>query len=357
MLSPRILIAGVLLGVMPALNLACQPVYLDADALGPLLLLPLSGASEPIVATRRYIFDAIDGRIGHHGVSVAAFDNGDLLAAWYSYEGPDELDGAAIFTARLNHGETQWSLPRMIDGLPDRSANPLLFLDGQTVRLLFAHAPHLWWSASLMASESTDGGETWSAPRDIGAGLGSNVRNPPIRLDDGSWLLPAYSDFWLNGFLLRSTDGVHWCRGATLAVDGENRLLQPAIARTDGDESLLMVARNRGGHRIFAAASDDRGLTWTRPVETEFPNPDSAVALQRLADGSLLMVFNDSATDRAPLILVRSTDGGETWGERQVIAEGDGDYSYPAIVQTPDYCVHVFYSEDRSRIVQVVLEM
>lgn len=355
MVSPRTLIAGVFLVFNPVVNLACQPAYHDADALGPLLQIPLTGAAGDIAVSRLTIFDRIDGRIGHHGVTVAAFDNGDLLAAWYSYKGPDELDGATIFTSRLNAGASGWTAPLAIEGLPDRSANPLLFVDGETVHLLFAHAPHLWWSASLMQCESVDGGERWSAPRNVGAGLGSNVRNPPIRLDDGSWLMPAYSDFWLNGFLLRSTDGVNWSRGATLAGEGENALLQPAIARTDDGDALLMVARNRGGRRIYAAASVDAGLTWTRPVGRVFPNPDSAVALKRLADGSLLMVFNDSSTDRTPLVLVRSTDGGATWAERRVIAGGDGDYSYPTIVQGSDDRVHVFYSVDRLRIEQVVL--
>lgn len=290
-------------------------------------------------------------------MTVVTLDNGDLLAAWYSYKGPGELDGAAIYTARLASGQSDWTAPRMIEGLPDPSANPVLFDDGETLHLLFAHVPLAWWSATLMQCDSTDGGETWSAPRDVGAGLGSNVRNPPIQLSDGTWLLPAYSDFWLNGFLLRSTDGLNWTRGATFVGTGGSALLQPAISRTDDAGSLLLIARNRGGRRIDAAASDDAGETWTQPVETDLPNPDSAVALKRLADGSLLMVYNDSTNARSPLVAIQSTDGGATWGNRLVIAEGDGSYAYPAIVQAANDRVLVFYSENRERIVWVQLAL
>jgi len=335
--------------------LACIPTYLDAGALGLVLQPATTSPAGDSVGESKAIFESIEGRAGHHGVTVVELANHDLLAAWYSYDGSHELDGASIFTAKLPVDSDEWTTPTKIEGLPDRSANPLLFVDGNSVHLLFAHVPQLWWSATLMQCESTDGGATWSAPRDIGAGLGGNVRNPPIRLDDGSWLLPAYSDFWLHGFLLRSADAVEWTRGTTWIAEGDNALLQPAIARSNDAESLLMVARNRGGHRIYASASNDLGVNWTRPIETAFPNPDSAVALASLSDHSLLMVFNDSSEDRSPLVAMYSTDGGETWGERRVIAEGAGDYSYPTIIETQERGVMVFYSEDRSRIVWVAL--
>ncbi|MCA9257319.1 MAG: exo-alpha-sialidase [Phycisphaerales bacterium] len=333
---------------------ACIPTYLDAGAMGPLLQITTSPAGAA-VGDAKPIFDSIEGRVGHHGVTVVELANHELLAAWYSYEGPHELDGASIFTAKLPVGSDEWTTPTRIEGLPDRSANPLLFIDGDTIHLLFAYVPQMWWSATLMQCDSTDGGATWSAPRDIGAGLGGNVRNPPILFDDGSWLLPAYSDFWLHGFLLRSTDGTNWTRGTTWIAEGDNALLQPAIARSDDAESLLMVARNRGGHRIDASASNDLGVNWTRPIETEFPNPDSAVALARLSDHSLLMVFNDSGEDRTPLVAVRSTDGGATWGDRRVLADDEREFSYPTIVESSERGLMVFYSEGRERIVWVGL--
>ena len=286
----RILCSFVAMLSLALLPVGCQVAYLDADALGDLLQIPSADpaatetADSQLIA--RPIFDAIEGRIGHHAVTAACMDNGDLIAAWYSYKGPHELDGAAIFTSRLRAGAATWSEPRRIPGLPDRSGNPVLFVDGSTIRLMFAHVPLAWWTSSLRQCESTDGGETWTAPVDVGAWLGANVRNPPIRMADGSWRLPGYSDLWLHGFLLASTDGTTWTDVSLLLGDDEGNLLQPAIARTGEGDALLMVARSRGGERIFAAASPDAGETWTRPSATEFSNPDSAVALTRLVDGS-----------------------------------------------------------------------
>jgi CubicO group peptidase (beta-lactamase class C family) len=44
--------------------------------------------------------------------------------------------------------------------------------------------------------------------------------------------------------------------------------------------------------------STDRGLTWTVPERTELPNNNSAVHQLRLADGRLLLIFNDASLER-----------------------------------------------------------
>ena len=54
---------------------------------------------------------------------------------------------------------------------------------------------------------------------------------------------------------------------------------------------------------IVRSESHDGGRTWSPGVETEFPNPNAAVALHKLTSGNLLLIYNDSLTDRTPLTL------------------------------------------------------
>ena len=300
------------------------------------------------------LFDTIAGRVGHHGGTIAAFDDDALLAAWYSYRGPEELDGAAIFLSRKSHGDENWSTPVELTGLPDPAANPLLVVDGDRVRLFFAHAPLQWWSASLWLAESQDRGVTWSTPAQLPLPAGANVRNPPIKFDDGSLLLPAYSDFWLNGLMLREDRNVPWRVNAVYGPE-DDILLQPAVAQIDGD-SLLLVGRNRGGAKLLYATSDDRGETWSAARRSPLPNPDSAASLTQLQDGSLLLIFNDDPELRTPLVAMVSSDGGISWSGRTVIAEGAGAFSYPSVVQASNGNFHVTYSENRTRIVYQVWE-
>lgn len=337
-----------------SLAFTCEQHVID-DAMLPPLLQFAPTTSQSASLEKQAIFESIPNRTGHHAATIAAFDDGELIAAWYSYDGPNELDNAAIFTARLAPTDSNWSSPQIIDGLPSPVGNPVLFVDGERTLLFFAHAPLGWSTSSVWQCESADRGTTWSSPTNLDGPPGANVRNPPIRLDDSALLLPAYSDFWLNGFFFRSTDnGETWTTGAAISVD-ENNLLQPAVVAMNSADELLTVARNRGGGRIWSARSNDGGECWTAASQTAFPNPDSAVALIKLTDGRLVMAYNDSDTARTPLVIAVSADDGATWSKRVMIADGEGNFSYPAMAQSPDGMLHLLYTENRERIVHVMV--
>jgi len=74
-----------------------------------------------------------------------------------------------------------------------------------------------------------------------------------------------------------------------------------------------------------------------------------------LHSGNLVLVFNDDNARRAPLSIALSPDEGLTWTTPRVLADGTGQYAYPAAVQTPDDLVHVVYSHDRAYIAHVTV--
>jgi len=297
-----------------------------------------------------FVFESIPDRVGHHGATLAILDDGRLMTAWYSYRGPEELDDASIFIAFKDSNATDWSEPMEVPDLPSPAANPLLIVRDGRVQLFFAHAPFQWWSSSVWLAESDDTGATWSAARQVALPAGANLRNPPIQLGNGTTLLPAYSDFWLNALMLRDTDtdGATWNVNAVYGPD-EDILLQPAVVELS-DGTLLMAGRNRGGGSVLYATSADQGATWTSAQRGNLPNPDSALALTQLRDGRLLIIFNDSDTQRTPLVAMVSSDDGVSWSGRTLLADGAGAFSYPSVVQTSDGVLHVTYSQNRDRI-------
>jgi predicted neuraminidase len=113
--------------------------------------------------------------------------------------------------------------------------------------------------------------------------------------------------------------------------------------------------RNGGHGWLWVTASDDGGHSWQAPADSGFPNPGSATALLGFADGHLLLIYNDSNVARRPLSASISGDEGVTWYPPRVLVDGDGAYAYPAAVQTPDGLIHVVYSHNRERVVQVTL--
>ena len=102
---------------------------------------------------------------------------------------------------------------------------------------------------------------------------------------------------------------------------------------------------------LVRSESTDGGRTWSEGKDSEFPNPNAAVDLQRLENGHLLLAYNDSMSERTPLRAAVSTDQGRTFPHRRSIASGKGDFAYPSARQTRDGKIRlVFTSEERTVI-------
>ncbi len=320
----------------------------DATAVSP------PGDLEPHFSTRP-IFAAIAGKSGSHAPTIVTFDDASLLAAWFSYTGPSELDGSAIFVSRHPASGGAWTAPMLLVDGPAGDGNPVLYAEGHRVWLFFVRVPFGWATAQLSLMRSEDRGITWTQPVTLPVGIGTNVKFPPLRLAGGELLLPAYSDLFTQSlFFVSADDGASWTLRSTLYTPPPFECLQPSVARLV-DGRLLTVMRNRGQGFLWVAASDDEGRTWSTPQDSGFGNPGSPAALLRLADGALLMVLNNDPLSRRTLSATLSRDDGRTWTLPRVVVAGAGAYSYPALAEAPGGLVHLVYSYERQRIEHVEL--
>lgn len=345
-------------------SLAALALVLLAGCPGPLaditLQFNVGGDPTPVVTGDRPVFvtepvfDGIQGKTGSHAPTITAFADGELFAAWYSYSGPGELAGSAIYTARRPPGGEAWEPPELQVDRPEGDGNPVLYSEGDVVWLFQAVVPGGWSTSHIEMQRSADRGRTWSSPRVVSGALGANVRYPPVRLADGTLLLPAYDDLVTQSLFFASMDGDHWAQRSALVTNAPHQNLQPSVVVLESGR-LLAVMRNGGGGWLWVTASDDDGRSWMPPADSGFPNPGSATALLRLASGHLILVYNDSNTNRRPLSVAISGDEGATWYPPRVLVDGEGNYAYPAAVQSPDGLIHVVYSHDRERIQHVTL--
>lgn len=325
-----------------------------ATLLGPAAAsAPLQIDSEPVFSPG-FVFDELPGKAGCHAPTLTALPDGELLAAWYAYDGPHELDGSAIYVARRSPGADAWQLPQVHIDRPEGDGNPVLYSEGDAVWLFQAVVPFGWSTAHIEVQRSFDRGQSWCDPELISDPLGANVRYPPVRTAAGTLLLPAYDDLLQRSLFFASTDGDRWTLRSTIETDWTSRNIQPSVTAL-GDQRLLAVMRNVGGDWLWATVSDDNGTHWAPPIDSGFPNPGSPTALLRLASGNLVLVFNDSRSERHPLSIAISGDGAHSWPHRRVLVDGAGSYSYPAAVQTPDGLIHVVYSHRRETIGHIVV--
>jgi len=121
--------------------------------------------------------------------------------------------------------------------------------------------------------------------------------------------------------------------------------------------------RRRKGN-VWSTWSSDHGRTWSPLASTGLPNPSSGTDAVTLADGRQLLVYNhrQRPSEDAPIadsrgiLNVAVSDDGVHWQAALVLEDGDGEYSYPAVIQTADRLLHITYTWNRKRIKHVVVD-
>jgi predicted neuraminidase len=304
-----------------------------------------------------------------HASTIVETPSRKLMAAWFGGTAEGNPD-VRIWLSGRRSGQ-RWSPPvPMTDTLGIPAWNPVLFQDGARTWLFFKIGPSpREWVGGFRTSE--DDGLTWTPVTYLPAGLSGPARTKPIKLRDGAWLAgtsveagsrldsPAVAPYksWA-GWVERSTDhGVTWSRHGPITVAGEPfGVIQPTLWETaSGEVRMLMRSTERIG-RIVASSSKDHGLTWEPGRPTLLPNPNAGIDVVRMKDGRLVLVYNHLLHGRDSLHIAISTDEGNTWSNPLLLEAGDGEYSYPAIIQSANGFLHITYTWRRSRIRHVVID-
>ena len=117
-----------------------------------------------------------------------------------------------------------------------------------------------------------------------------------------------------------STTGVEFSIGGVTAIDdwksfpvlgssSELKAEEPDWwVLPDGNVSALFRDNKRRGF-LYRSFSTDSGRTWSRPVQTNFPDATSKFRGLRLADGRYVLVSNANPKQRDPLVISVSRDG------------------------------------------------
>ncbi len=286
-----------------------------------------------------------------HAGSLLRTSAGDLLAAWYAYP-EEEHRGASLVLARRPDGQSRWNASECIlDDILDSSAgNPVLFQDPkESIWLLFALLKGGYWNDAVVAgSRSSDGGRSWSAPVTLWRERGIMIRHPPVLLENGSLLLPAYREADRESVLLKSHSPYSEWR---LAYRFEDlALIQPVLAQHDSARLEIYFRPGTTPHRIWRSLSTDGGATWSVPVRTSLPSPSSGLAAF-LHRGRTVLVYNHTEDQqRHPLSLSLSRDGGITWGNPWHLETQPFEVCYPSFLVDPGEYVHGLYTYNRRMI-------
>ncbi|MBT9332341.1 sialidase family protein [Paracidobacterium acidisoli] len=313
----------------------------------------------------------------NHAANLLALPNGDLLCFWYAgiYE---RGDGESIVMSRLDHGSKQWTRPVIVSNHPGwANQNPVAFLapDG---RIWLFHttqlAGHSQKNDLVWALISADQGHTWSTPQTTFPNPGMYLRQPLV-IFHGQWLFPVYHSAGgsitsnaqndVSYVEISKDSGKTWKECEIPDSGGE---VQMNIIRLSEDR-LIAFFRSRYADWIYQSESAD-GCQWSAPVAAKLPNNNASIQAVRLADGHLVMVFNNAQATlergkaqtaaRRILSVALSIDGGKTWPwirdlenqetQPSLLPLEDPEYSYPSVTQSKDGMIQVAYTFRRETI-------
>ncbi len=316
-----------------------------------------------------------------HASTIVELKHRDFMAAWFGGAAERNPD-VAIWGSRLVAGK--WSAPVELVREPDIACwNPVLFHtnDGKLwLYYKFGGSPGTWAAGRRY---STDEGRTWSAVEHLPAGLLGPIRAKPLVLQDGTIVsgssVEAYHTWaaWVE----RSSDGGKtWAKigpitlpsdtpvlpptkvvaDAAFATSGTSKpegkpvgptfgIIQPSVISLGGGHLRFYARSTSNVARISVADSYDDGVKWTQAHTLDIPNPNSGIDAVALRDGRIVLIYNNSTTDRTPLNLAVSTDG-EHFRMFATLEDQPGQYSYPAMIQGSDGDLHITYTYQRKTI-------
>ncbi len=283
------------------LHLAALALLAQAPPRTEPLFLDLAGERE-----RQTIVDREAGQyLGH--VSTVTLGDGTILAAY-----PKGHGAGAIVLKHSKDGGKSWSerLPTPGSWASSRET-PTLFRvrdpgDGHMRLLCFSGL----YPARM--AHSDDEGAHWSELEPIGDWGGIVVMGDCVRVgkdrlmaffhDDGRFL---HASGKAEGvFTLLATEssdgGLHWSAPRELGHGSDVHLCEPGCVRSpDGKRLALLLRENKRAKNAHVLFSDDEGAHWTAPRELDPALSGDRHEARYASDGRLVVTFRDMRADSA----------------------------------------------------------
>ena len=296
-----------------------------------------------------------------HSASIISLKDNERMAFWFggSREGATDV---SVWASRYQNGRwiTPWIVATPAQSSRDqwryikKVGNPVPVLDANGHLQLFYVSVSLggWATSTLNQMTSTDGGHTWGTSRKIITSpffnLSTLARTHAVHMADGGFLLPVYHELAHKfGELLQFNQDGQFIRKIRMNTEGDN--LQPAVVAINPHDGFALLRNSGPTRRLLLQMTHDGGASWTPPQTLTVKNPDSAIAVERMPDGRLIMAHNPRSDGRSELALSVSDDG-KNWKKVKVIEDMRGmEFSYPTLLVN-DEIMDLVYTWERSEI-------
>lgn len=319
----------------------------------------------------------------HASTLVILPGEGNLLVAYFAGEKEGSGD-TAIWLSRCESGVWQPAYKIMSEaGLAHW--NPVLHDSHQRLWLFYKVGSDVHhWTTRFTVSD--DLGLSWSTPEPLVAGdkqPRGPVKNKILVMSNGEWIAPGSREdarYWDAFADISSDEGLTWQQVSIpiehhVSAETDEKTLwqglkedalwecnlqhvmhwdgviQPTLWESKTGCIHALMRSTRG--YVYRADSQDYGRSWCRAYATALPNNNSGIDMVRLENRQLILACNPVAGNwgrRYPIALLHSEDNGENWSTPWVLEQGEGEFSYPAIVQK-EGVIHLTWTWNRKNII------
>lgn len=268
------------------------------------------------------VFDAGEGTDHYaNGVVMTAFKD-VLYCMWQSSPKDEDSDDTWVAYSRSTDGGETWSQPEPLAmSTADyycTSGGWLIYGDTLTAYIDIWKKGQEPRGGRTYYMTSADG-ETWGQMQPVRMADGSEmdgvVEQDPYSLPDGRIVGAVHFQPGLHVcpvFTDDPTGRSGWKKGNFEGEDRgkQSRELEPSQYLQPNGTMVMLFRDQNSTFRKLASVSNDRGESWTKPVETNIPDARTKQCAGNLPDGTAFMVCCPSSGKwRWPLVLLLSRDG------------------------------------------------
>jgi predicted neuraminidase len=303
-----------------------------------------------------------------HAATLVELEPNKIMAAWFGgkYEGAKDV---GIYFS--NYENKMWSVPKNLvqplikegDSLP--CWNPVLFKSKCQNLYLFYKVgknPREWFGAMII---SKDNGDTWSAPKYLPKDILGPIKNKPVETTPGVILCGSSTESVQNNqwrsHVETYTEATDTWKKIAIVDKKEFDIIQPTFL-VHSDKTIQMLFRSKH-NTLITSWSKDNGQNWKDTDSMHVVNSNSGIDALTISKKSFLLVNNplkqgkDWFNGRNVLDVEYSKDGVKWQKLFDLENQKEGEFSYPAIIQTFDNKLHVLYTYNRKYIKHVVFEL
>jgi len=259
---------------------------------------------------------------------VAVDAAGNIYAVWED----DTVNNSNILFSRSSDGGATFSVPRNLSNSSGWSFGPRLLVDSHGgINVVWVDPTP--GNQDIFFTRSTDGGQTFSIPQNL-SNDPADSGNPQMAADSSGNISVVWeNDDVTNGVLFtHSTDGSTFSAPVNLATNPTGSFGPQIAVGADGSINVAWEDDFNFQSDISFSRSTDKGATFSTPKNLSSNSGNSFVA-QIAVDpsGNINVVWMDNSPGNYAILSSRSSDQGASFSGAKNLSNAQGDSGNPQI--------------------------